>query len=267
MLSYERIGSGPPLVLIHGIGHRRQAWYPIVDRVGEKRELILVDLPGHGRSGPLVSSGRPILEVMHSYFQEFMEAAGLRDAHVAGNSLGGRIALEAGVSGLARSVTALSPAGFWRSGFDFAYTRGLFGAVEAVSRVIAPVAPRLVESSVGRSLMFNWISAKPSRLSASRALGDYQAFGEAAPAMAEIMGQASRFDGVIPPHIPVTIGWGALDVVLPRYQARIARSVLPDADVFILPGCGHVPMSDDPELVSEILLRGSAEESALASVG
>src|SRR5258706_3623393 len=49
-LAYERIGSGEPLVLLHGIGHRRQAWGAVLDWLAPHRQLILVDLPGHGDS-------------------------------------------------------------------------------------------------------------------------------------------------------------------------------------------------------------------------
>ena len=63
MLAYERVGSGPPLVLLHGVGHRRQAWYPVLDRLTEHREVILVDLPGHGESPPL-PAGRPFPKVL-----------------------------------------------------------------------------------------------------------------------------------------------------------------------------------------------------------
>ena len=48
MLAFERHGSGEPLVLVHGVTHRRQAWYPVLDQLAEHREVILVDLPGHG---------------------------------------------------------------------------------------------------------------------------------------------------------------------------------------------------------------------------
>jgi len=59
MLAFERHGSGDPLVLVHGVTHRRQAWYPVLDELAEQREVILVDLPGHGESPPLVLDGRP----------------------------------------------------------------------------------------------------------------------------------------------------------------------------------------------------------------
>src|SRR5712691_10920595 len=97
MMAFERVGSGAPLVLVHGVGHRRQAWYPVRDQLAEQRELILVDLPGHGESDPLEFGGRSLVEVLTDCFREFLAEQGLEKAHVAGNSLGGRIALEAGV--------------------------------------------------------------------------------------------------------------------------------------------------------------------------
>ncbi|HEX4258843.1 MAG TPA: alpha/beta fold hydrolase, partial [Streptosporangiaceae bacterium] len=51
-LAYDRVGSGPPLVLLHGVGHRRQAWNAVIPLLRNRRELILVDLPGHGESPP-----------------------------------------------------------------------------------------------------------------------------------------------------------------------------------------------------------------------
>lgn len=258
MLAYERVGSGPPLVLLHGVGHRRQAWYPVRDRLAERRELFLVDLPGHGESGPLPADGRSVLDVLHAELAEFLAGVGLDRPHIAGNSLGGRIALEAGALGLARSVTALSPAGFWRSNLGYGYTRQLFRTIAAVGRQVGPKAPRLAETAVGRAVMFGWITAHPGRLDAERALGDFQAFTRAQPALRAVLSVGSRFTGSVAGDVPVTIAWGTRDLVLPPYQAKVARSLLPAAQHVRLPGCGHVPMSDDPELVAGVLLRGSA---------
>jgi pimeloyl-ACP methyl ester carboxylesterase len=259
MLAFERVGSGPPLVLLHGVGHRRQAWYPVVDRLAEHRELFLVDLPGHGESDPLALEGRQVLDVLHDELVDFLREHDLDRPHLAGNSLGGRIALEAGVHGLARSVTALSPAGFWRSDLGFGYTRRLFHTVAAASRALGPRAPQLARTPAGRAVMFGWITAHPGRLDAERALGDFQAFVRAQPALRLLLPAANQFTGPVSTDIPVTIGWGTRDVVLPPYQARVARTLLPAARHVKLPSCGHVPMSDDPELVAGVLLRGSAE--------
>ena len=58
MLAYERFGTGEPLVLVHGISHRRQAWYPVAEQLAEHREVVLFALPGHGESPELVTDGR-----------------------------------------------------------------------------------------------------------------------------------------------------------------------------------------------------------------
>lgn len=256
MLAFERVGSGPPLVLLHGVGHRRQAWYPVVERLAEHRELFLVDLPGHGESDALPDG--PPVQVLGAELAAFLVANGLDRPHLAGNSLGGRIALEAGALGLARSVTALAPAGFWRSDFAFGYTRGLFRTVEALGRRMEPRAARLAQTRIGRAIMFGWITAHPGRIDPKRALGDFEGFVRARPAMNAILRAAAPFVGAVAAEVPVTIAWGSRDIVLPPYQARVARTVLPTATHVRLPGCGHVPMSDDPDLVAGILLRGSA---------
>jgi len=258
MLAYERIGSGPPLVLLHGVGHRRQAWYPVLDRLVDHREVILVDLPGHGESDPLVLDDRTGIEILRDELSGFFAQQGLDRPHIGGNSLGGRIALEAAVLGLARSATALSPAGFWRTQAGFAYTRRLFRTVERIGDRVGPRAPKLVRSTAGRAMMFGWINAHPSRLDPELALGDFHAFTRATPALHTLVREATPFTGLVPADIPVTIAWAAWDLVLPPYQARRARTALPSARHIRLPGCGHVPMSDDPELVAGVLLNGSA---------
>ena len=98
MLASERHGSGEPLVLVHGVTHRRQAWYPVLDQLAEQREVILVDLPGHGESDPFVTDGLPVVEAMRRDFRQFLADQQLDRPHVAGNSLGGRVALHAAVA-------------------------------------------------------------------------------------------------------------------------------------------------------------------------
>src|SRR5438067_13267853 len=84
MLACERHGSGEPLVLVHGVTHRRQAWYPVLDLLTSEREVILVDLPGHGDSPPLCTEGRPVEDVLRELFKEFLDEQGLDRPHVAG---------------------------------------------------------------------------------------------------------------------------------------------------------------------------------------
>src|ERR1700761_8018314 len=111
-LAYNRVGSGPPLVLLHGVGHRRQAWTAVVPRLRDQRELIMVDLPGHGESPPLRPGGREPVPAMAAEVIASVAELGVGRPSVAVNALGGALALIAGSEGRAATVTGLSPAGF-----------------------------------------------------------------------------------------------------------------------------------------------------------
>jgi pimeloyl-ACP methyl ester carboxylesterase len=264
MLAFERHGSGEPLVLVHGLTHRRQAWYPVLDELAEQREVILVDLPGHGQSPPLEPGGRPVADVLREQFKQFLVDQGLDRPHVAGNSLGGLIALHAGAEGDARSVTALSPAGFWRSAAQFAYTKQLFLRACALSGRLGPRGEALAHSRAGRQILYGVLCAHPARVSVDQAIGDFRAFLTARHAMRLLLEAAEPFERPIPREIPVTIAWAARDLVLPPWQAEIARREYPAAAHVLMRGVGHVPMTDNPRFVAKVLLRGSAPAARVA---
>jgi pimeloyl-ACP methyl ester carboxylesterase len=264
-LAYTRAGAGPPLVLFHGVGHRRQAWDAVMDRLTPHRDVIAVDLPGHGESPPLDLSNRSMLEALAGDVIGLLDQLGLDRPHVAGNSLGGMIALEAGLFGRAASVTALSPAGFWRNEFELRYVKGVFRSMQVLGRRIQPIAPKLSRSAAGRAVMYGTIVSRPSRMSPEQAVGDLAAFLAATPALDAILAAAQPYYGEIPAAVPVTIGWGSKDRLLSPRQALVARTRLPHAVFVRLPGCGHVPMTDDPALVAKVLLRGSSQAPAEAA--
>ncbi|MEO9140549.1 MAG: alpha/beta fold hydrolase [Jatrophihabitans sp.] len=264
MLSYERHGSGEPLVLVHGVTHRRQAWYPVLDRLVDHREVILVDLPGHGESTDLVTDGRPVAEVLREEFKQFLDEAGLDRPHVAGNSLGGLVALYAGAHGHARSVTALSPAGFWQNSREWGYTRSIFSRACSLTERMGDSVELLARSAAGRKVMYGVLVARPSRVSQDQAIGDARAFLRARPALRTLLSEAEPFSEPIPQDVPVTIAWGARDMVLPPWQAETAKRVVPHGEHLMMRGVGHVPMTDDPSYVAKVLLRGSAPVASVA---
>lgn len=117
-VAYERTGSGEPLLLLHGIGHHHQAWDPVLPALAPERDVIAVDLPGFGVS-PALPDGVPYgLGSVVPVLGAFCEALGVDRPHVAGNSLGGLLALELGREKLVRSVTALSPMASGRRASD-----------------------------------------------------------------------------------------------------------------------------------------------------
>lgn len=132
-VSYTRAGRGEPLLLLHGIGHHRQAWDPVTGILAAERDVIAVDLPGFGASPALPDGLAYDLPTTTAVFGAFCEAMELDRPHVAGNSLGGLLALELGREKLARTVTALSPAGFW-SEAERRYAFGVLAAMRGISR-------------------------------------------------------------------------------------------------------------------------------------
>jgi pimeloyl-ACP methyl ester carboxylesterase len=80
----------------------------------------------------------------------------------------------------------------------------------------------------------------------------------AADAIGAIFAAFTPFTERVPAEVPVTVAWGTRDRILPIVNGRVARERLPGARFFSLPGCGHVPMTDNPALVASVILDGSS---------
>ncbi|MCX3063288.1 alpha/beta fold hydrolase [Streptomyces beihaiensis] len=253
-VAYERRGAGEPLVLLHGIGHHWQAWEPVLPILAAEREVIAVDLPGFGQS-PGLPDGVPydlssVVPVLDGLCREL----GLDRPHVAGNSLGGLLALDLGRLKLVRSVTALSPAGFWNEA-ERRYAFGALLGMRAAARAMPlPLIERLSRSAVGRTVLTSTIYARPGRRSPRAAVAETVAMREAVGFRDTLAaGRDVLFTDDVP-DVPVTVAWGTRDRLLVRRQGVRAKHVIPGARLVRLPGCGHVPMNDDPALVSRVIL-------------
>ena len=256
-LAYERHGTGPTLVLLHGVGHRRQAWQPVLDLLAPQRTVITVDLPGHGESPPLQADGRPAIRAIAEEIVAFFDALGLDRPHVAGNSLGGALALGVAARGRAATVTGLSPAGFWANPWQYRYARAAFRFAQLAGSTARPLVLALARSPSTCGLTLAAVVARPSNITPEHAVADTLAFLRARDAVYAILADRATFTETIPDSVLVTIAWGAMDRLLWPSQAEIAMRRLPHARFVPLPGCGHVPMTDDPRLVARVLLDGS----------
>jgi len=256
-LSYSREGRGEPLLLLHGVGHHWQAWDPVIPALAAERDVIAVDLPGFGASSALPDGLPHDLSSVNVVLRAACEALGIDRPHVAGNSLGGLLALELGRLGLVRSVTALSPAGFWSPAERVYAFAVLMMMRQLAQRTPLPMIERLARPAFGRAMLMSAVYARPGRRSAeavvaeARALGSAQGFHDTLRS-----GRTVRFTQDVP-GVPVTLAWGTRDRLLLPRQADRAKSIIPGARWVSLPGCGHVPMNDDPALVARVLLDGS----------
>ncbi|WP_327715689.1 alpha/beta fold hydrolase [Streptomyces sp. NBC_00490] len=256
-VDYARVGSGEPLLLLHGIGHHRQAWDPVVDILATEREVIAVDLPGFGASPGLPDGLTYDLATTTAVFGAFCEALELDRPHVAGNSLGGLLALELGREKLVRSVTALSPAGFW-SEAERRYAFAVLLTMRGIAlRMPRPMVERLSRSAAGRTALTSTIYARPARRSPEAVVAETLALVNATGFTDTLRagGTVQFVDDI--PGVPVTVAWGSKDRLLLRRQGVRAKQIIPKARLVRLPGCGHCPMNDDPALVARVILDGS----------
>ncbi|MCX3288127.1 alpha/beta fold hydrolase [Streptomyces sp. NEAU-H22] len=256
-LSYTRRGSGEPLLLLHGIGHHRQAWEPVIPALAAERDVIAVDLPGCGDSPALPDGMAHDLPTMSAVLKAFFGALDIERPHVAGNSLGGLLALDLARAELVRSVTALSPAGFWNDA-ERRYAFTVLSTMRQIARRLPPpVVERLARPALGRTLLTSTIYARPGRRSPEAVVAETLALARA-QGFSETLrsGRTVQFtDDIV--GTPVTVAWGSRDrLLIPRQGVR-AKSVIPRARLVRLPGCGHVPMNDDPALVARVVLDGS----------
>ncbi|CAL9324762.1 MULTISPECIES: alpha/beta fold hydrolase [Streptomyces] len=256
-LSYTREGSGEPLLLLHGIGHHRQVWDPVLPALTAERDVIAVDLPGCGESPALPDGMAHDLPTMNAVLAALLAALEVERPHVAGNSLGGLLALDLARARLVRSVTALSPAGFWNAAerrYAFAV---LMTMRQIAQRMPLPVVERLARPAIGRTLLTSTIYARPGRRSPEAVIAETLALARA-QGFSETLrsGRTVQFtDDIV--GTPVTVAWGNRDrLLIPRQGVR-AKGVIPQARLVRLPGCGHVPMNDDPALVARVVLDGS----------
>jgi pimeloyl-ACP methyl ester carboxylesterase len=259
LINNHREGSGPPLVLIHGIGLRWQIWRPVIGRLAADFQVIACDSPGFGQSPPLADGVSPTISAYADAFERFFAAEGLSRPNVAGNSMGGAIALELARRGAVATATAISPAGFWTAA-ERRFCQASLGSLAQTPRAARPALETLIRTRAGRTALLWQTFGRPARLPGEEAVATLRD-AWAAPAFADALAAFDDYDFTAPEqlaHTPVTILWGMQDRLLPyRLQAPRARALLPDARHVTL-GAGHVPFYDDPPAVAEAIRLGAA---------
>jgi pimeloyl-ACP methyl ester carboxylesterase len=257
-LAFDSHGSGPPLVLLHGTGSHRGMWDPVVGTLARERRVIALDIPGF--AGSATESAEPTPAGFTTYLERWFAEQGLGRPHVAGNSMGGGLALELARRHAVASATALSPVGFWTPR-ELAFAQRSLRASRAIVKRLRPATPALTRTAAGRVAMFSQIYGRPWRMSPADAMAAVDAFLDAPafePAL-EAFGHYRFGAGDELRGVPVTVAWGTRDALLIPRQAARARRLVPWAQHVALRGCGHVPCHDDPEAVAAVLLAGSRE--------
>ncbi len=255
-------GSGPPVVLIHGIGSSLEYWrYTIPALVGRHRVLAL-DLPGCGFSerGPVL----PTLAETADLLAALLDAHALERASLIGNSLGGLVALETALrhphrvdrlilsnsAGLGREVTF-----FWRLA-----SLPLLGTflIELNRQAALRGWPNLFYDPEGEPEIVRRCRAWAARPDLTETIA------RAARSGVDLRGQRSeilRLQRLTELRPPTLLVWGRQDAIIPVAHAERAAKLIPNARLVVFEECGHCPQIERPlafnDLAREFLREGT----------
>jgi len=244
------------LILLHGLGMSHEVWRAVTPYLSATRRVIAFDTAGFGLTPPLPEGTPPTIPNLVDGLNRSIREIGITvPVDIAGNSLGGYMALEAGRRGIARSVVAISPAGLWREQPP-PHVKYVFRGLRLMARYL----PKLMKAAVRPPWLRELALAVPISVG-SRRMRTADAFrmiddlAESSALEATFGHTRSPFSG---PDIavPVTVAFGDRDWILPKYSRH--RKGLPAHARWVeRPGWGHVPMWVDPPGVSQLILEGT----------
>jgi pimeloyl-ACP methyl ester carboxylesterase len=267
--AYE-VGAGSHLVLLHGLGGTWHIWKPVLTALSSRHRVIAVTLPGHDGGRALPSGCEATVAVMADDLIEQLRQRGVTAAHVAGNSLGGWLALELARRGFAKSVVAFSPAGAWSTPKDYVEISRSFRILFALMPLMIFLAGVFLGFAAVRRVLSRRTMEHGDRISAGEMRAMFRAVNRTTmlPALLTTMGR----DGPIAPldagRTPIRVVLGGSDRTIPfeRYGRPLMQRVAA-AEILTLAGAGHVPMYDDPQGVADAILAVTAGVDAGQSSG
>jgi pimeloyl-ACP methyl ester carboxylesterase len=222
----RRGGAGAPLLFLHGAGGN-PGWMPFMEALAESYEVIAPSHPGFGNSDvPGWLDG--IDDVAHFYL-EFLAALDLSGVHLVGNSLGGWIAAEIAMRDASRlaSLTLVAAAGIRVKGTPIADTflwndeeraRNLFFDQTLAEAMLAqPLSPEAEDIAIKNRFATARLAWSPRFYS---------------PQLRKWLHRVT---------LPTMIVWGKEDRIFPEPYAHAYKALLPQAELRILPECGHLP--------------------------
>jgi len=156
--AFSRDGSGPPLLLLHGLGTTHHDFDRVGPLLADDFDVLALDLPGQGEASPV--PGRPTVVALTDAVEAELDAQGIQRTHILGNSLGGRIAIELASRGRARSVVAIAPSGLSLPPERVSQVSAM-AATAAAIRVARPVITPLARHRAGRVMLLAGLRARP----------------------------------------------------------------------------------------------------------
>ncbi len=259
-VAYRQAGSGPVLVMIHGIAGSSSTWVPVMPLLAERFTVIAPDLLGHGESAK--PRGDYSLGAYASGVRDLLGVLGHERATVVGHSLGGGVAMQFAYQfpQMAERLVLIGSGGLGKEVSPLLRALSLPGTEYVLPAVLAPQIHAVV-GSLGRVLGRFGLRADPflgevwdawSRLTDVRA---QRAFIHTIRAVIDVAGQrVSARDRLYLAHeVPTLIVWGDRDAVIPVEHAHVAHELMPGSRLEVVEGAGHFLPLERPELVDNLL--------------
>jgi pimeloyl-ACP methyl ester carboxylesterase len=254
----HRGGEGSPLVLLHGFTDTWRGWELVLPALEAEHEVLAPTLIGHAGGPPLADHEDPE-EAIVAGVERAMDEAGFETAHIAGNSLGGWVALQLAARGRARTVTGLAPAGGWLVDDPaFAQTIEYFRDTQVLLEQALPYADQIVATPEGREQATQMYASTAVHMSPELIVHQLRGAAEA-PAVMRLIehGETSGWElDAARIACPVRLVWGTEDRILvpPGAAARFRQEWLPQAEWVELDGAGHCPQLDHPLEAAQLIL-------------
>ena len=267
-IRYWDEGAGEPLILIHGLAASLETWHLNVGELARQRRVIALDLPGFGGSSRSARRETYSAGYADRFMRLFVGKLGLRRVSVAGNSMGGMVALRFALSHpqMVDRLILVASAGLGR---EINWPNRLLSVWPLGELLFHPSRP-LVELAVSSVIRRGEIDEEFVRRTREYLAvpGTKEAILHCLRSGVNLRGQFAVADrhelGRI--EAPTLIVWGACDPVFPPAHAQAAAQAIPDARLVILEDAGHAPHMDCPREFNECVLRflGQAHAAAAA---
>jgi pimeloyl-ACP methyl ester carboxylesterase len=262
-MAYVRVGSGPALVLLHGIGNNCQTWASVVQRLAETHTVIAPDLLGHGASDK--PRGDYSVAAHANGVRDLLSVLDIERATVVGHSLGGGIALQFAYQFPERCerLALVSSGGLGpelSAGLRAATLPGAELVLTALTGASGPLRFGFQAlERLGRTTGLQRVRDLAEAGDALLALKDVEArraFLRTLRGVVDARGQTvSALDRLYLAHaVPMLVVWGSRDPIVPALHAETVRAMVPNARVEVFEGAGHWPHLDAPDRFCDLLL-------------
>ena len=259
-MAYRMEGSGPVLLLLHGIAGSSRTWRDVIPRLTDRFTVLAPDLAGHGESGKPV--GDYSLGAFASGLRDLLELLGVDRATVVGQSFGGGVAMQLVYQypELCERLVLVDSGGLGRE-VNWILRLVALPASEYVMPVLFPSFVRdwgdsLFRTNHDRGIRLGPITEMWSAYASLAESDNRRAFARTVKSVIDPGGQTvSAMDRLyLASALPTLIIWGERDDIIPVSHAHAAHRAIPGSRLVVIDGVGHFPQIEEPEQFVEALV-------------